>query len=209
MLLRFYSRRFVACTLGWSDGIIVPAVVLNTVSTALTSVAISYGLGRRTVHIPLENFSSVLYYSAIVRPISIVAYCLPKKTVVRFIISLTGSLRRGVWFLWTAIAILSGPPALAFIMYLAQCDPPSHLGHPLEPTNCCPDKVLDSMTYSVGCEFSPSSAWLRYTTDFCFTARSAFTDLVLAVFPIILFRTLQIKTSKKISVMIIMGLGFL
>jgi len=40
-------------------------------------------------------------------------------------------------------------------------------------------------------------------------AWSAFTDLVLAVFPAILLRNLQIKTSKKISIMVIMGLGFL
>jgi hypothetical protein len=157
MLLRLYSRRFVTRTLDWTDGIIVVAVLLNMIGVALTSVAISYGLGRHTVYIPLENVSPALYYGAIVRPVSITAYCLPKMSVVMLVISLMGTRKRGVWFLWTVIAILFVTSALAWIFYYAQCDPPNHLWHPLESADCYPDKVLDSITYTAGCELSPYS----------------------------------------------------
>jgi hypothetical protein len=39
-------------------------------------------------------------------------------------------------------------------------------------------------------------------------AWSAFTDLILATYPTVLLWNLQMKPSKKISVMAIMGLGF-
>lgn len=46
-------------------------------------------------------------------------------------------------------------------------------------------------------------------TTLPFVAWSAFTDFILAVFPITVFWNLQMKWSKKISVMLLMGLGFL
>jgi hypothetical protein len=72
MLLRLYSRRFVTRIQAWSDGIIVVVVILGMVSAALTNIAISYGLGRYTILVPLENVSPA-FYGAIFWPISIVS----------------------------------------------------------------------------------------------------------------------------------------
>lgn len=45
----------------------------------------------------------------------------------------------------------------------------------------------------------------------CFKRKawSAFTDLVLAVFPVTVFWNLQMKKSRKIAIITLMGLGFL
>jgi hypothetical protein len=152
ILLRVCSRLFVTRSLGWSDGIIVLAGILNIISVALTSVAISYGLGRHNVHIPIENVVPTLYYGAILRPIGITAYCLPKLSVVTLLIGLMGPVRRGVWFLWLVIAILFITSALSFILLFAQCNPPDHLWHPFDEAECFPDYILDAVTYAAGCE---------------------------------------------------------
>jgi hypothetical protein len=157
MLLRLYSRKFVTRTLDWSDGIIVFAVLLYTTAAVFLSISISYGFGKHAVHIPLENVAPTLYYSAIAQPLGIGAYCLPKMSVVVLIISLMGTRKRGVWFLWTVIVILFVTSALACIFYFTQCDRPNHLWHPLESAGCYPDKVLDSIIYTAGCALSPYS----------------------------------------------------
>jgi hypothetical protein len=72
MLLHLYSRRFITRTQDWNHGTIIAAVMLDMVSTALTSVAIS-GLGRYTVHVPLENVLPASYYGTILQPINIVS----------------------------------------------------------------------------------------------------------------------------------------
>ncbi|KAF2874398.1 hypothetical protein BDV95DRAFT_331647 [Massariosphaeria phaeospora] len=189
VFLRLYSRYFVTQSLGWSDAIIVVAMILNIVTVSLGTVAISYGFGRHFVHIPPENITPTLYYGTVVQPIGIAAYCLPKLSVAILIVGLMGGThRRGVWFLWFVIVILFLTFCLSFIMLFTQCDPFDHLWHPLEPADCVAPNVLNAIAYVIG-------SW------------SAFTDLVLAVFPVILLRNLQIKTSKKISIMAIMGLG--
>lgn len=155
VLLRLYSRHYITRTLGWSDAIIVVAAILNIIATALASVAISYGIGKHVMYIPLENVTPTLFWGAVVRPISITSYCLPKLSVVILIISLMGTRKRGVWFLWTVIVILFITSALSFIMLFAQCNPPDHLWHPFEEADCYPDAVLDGITYLAGCEYTP------------------------------------------------------
>ncbi|CAI6334213.1 unnamed protein product [Periconia digitata] len=189
VLLRLYSRHFITRTLGWSDAIIVFAQVLNIIATALATVSVHYGTGRHAVHIPLENIEPALFYGAIVRPFSITSYILPKLSVALLIISLMGTQKTGVWFLWSVIVVLFITSILSFIMLFAQCNPPDHIWKPMEPAMCYPTIVLDSITYVAG-------SW------------SAFTDLILAVYPVWILRNLQVKKSKKISIMIIMGLGF-
>ncbi|KAF2676553.1 hypothetical protein K458DRAFT_379793 [Lentithecium fluviatile CBS 122367] len=189
ILLRLYSRYFITRTLGWSDAIILVAGILNVIFNAMTTVAISYGMGRHSAHIPLQNVTPALYYSTVVQPIGITAFCLPKMSVVILLISLMGTRKQGVWFLWSIIVILFITNAVASIVLFAQCDPPDHLWHPFEPADCLPPQVLDGVATLAG-------AW------------SAFTDLVLAVFPIILLRNIQVPMSKKIKIMMIMGLGF-
>jgi hypothetical protein len=157
MLLRLYSRKFVTRTLDWSDGIIVFAVLLYTIAAVFLSISISYGFGKHAVHIPLENVAPTLYYSAIAQPLGIGAYCLPKMSVVMLIISLMGTRKRGVWFLWTVIVILFVTSATTAIFRFAQCNPPNHLWHPFEPANCYPDKVLDIISYIAVCEPFPIS----------------------------------------------------
>lgn len=114
---------------------------------------IVHGATRNSPSSGLSTCSQpTLYYSAILRPIGITAYCLPKLSVVILLIGLMGPVRRGVWFLWLVIAILFITSALSFILLFAQCNPPDHLWHPFDEAECFPDYILDAVTYVAGCE---------------------------------------------------------
>ncbi|KAI0400708.1 hypothetical protein F4802DRAFT_583700 [Xylaria palmicola] len=189
VLLRLYSRLFVIRSLWWDDAIIVLSAVLNIIATALGSVSIHYGIGRHMHYIPPDDISPTLYYSALAQPIGIAAYCFPKLAVIMFIVRLMGTAKRGVWFLYAVIAILFIVSTVAFVLLFLQCNPPDHLWHPFSPANCLPPYVLVNATYVAG-------SW------------SAFTDGVLAVFPITFLWNLQLQRSRKVSIMLVMGLGF-
>lgn len=150
--LRICSRVFILRSPGWDDFIIVIAALLNIVTMSLSTVAVSHGLGRHVYYLSQEQIMHTLYYSTILQPIGIAAYCLPKLAVVILIISLMGTTKRGVFALHSVIAIFFITSALSAIMIFAQCNPPNHLWHPWEPAKCLPSYVLKNVSYVGGCK---------------------------------------------------------
>lgn len=150
--LRICSKVFILRSPGWDDLIIVIAALLNIVTMSLSTVAVSHGLGRHIYYLSQEQIMHTLYYSTILQPIGIAAYCLPKLAVVILIISLIDTTKRGVFALYSVIAILFVTSALFAIMLFAQCNPPNHLWHPWEPAKCLPSYVLKNVTYVGGCK---------------------------------------------------------
>lgn len=148
--LRICSRVFILRSPGWDDFIIVIAALLNLVTMSLSTVAVSHGLGRHIYYLSQEQIMHTLYYATILQPIGIAAYCLPKLAVVILIISLMGTTKRGVFALYSVIAILFITSALCAVMLFAQCNPPNHLWHPWESAKCLPSYVLKNVTYTGG-----------------------------------------------------------
>jgi hypothetical protein len=154
VLLRLGSRKFLTRTLDWSDAIIVVSQILQIASIALASTAINYGAGRHVVHIRPENITLALYYSNILQPVGIPAFCLPKISVAILIVSLMGPEKKGAWFLYFTTTMVFVLGALSGIMLFAQCDPPTHLWNPFEPAECYPPMILIYISYVAGGELS-------------------------------------------------------
>ncbi|KAI1775115.1 hypothetical protein F4818DRAFT_417877 [Hypoxylon cercidicola] len=190
--LRLYSRGVITRSLGWDDGVIVLAVVMNIITCALSSVAIASGFGRHIWHLAEEDLVRALYYTAIERPPGILAYCLPKLSIVTLLCSLMGKAKSRVWFwiLHGMIVVLFVTSILSFVLFFVRCSPVSALWDPSTPAQCFDPSILDVVTYISG-------SW------------SAFVDLVLASFPIYLLWNLQMKRQRKVTVMVLMALGFL
>ncbi|KAK2603347.1 hypothetical protein N8I77_009811 [Diaporthe amygdali] len=202
VVLRIYSRLFITRSPGWDDAILVFAAVFKIINTALNTVSVSYGIGRHVYYLSDDDIVDTLYYESILRPIGIAAIFLPKLAVVILIIRLMGTAKRGVWCLYSVIGILFITFALAIILFFAQCSPADHLWHPFSPADCFPSYVIDGSAYVA----AYMEAWKLIS--FIFGAWSAFTDFVLAVFPATILWNLQMKRSKNISIMLLMGLGF-
>jgi hypothetical protein len=153
--LRIHNRLFVTLSPVWDDAIIVFAAILNLITVALNTIAISHGIGRHIYYLSNDDIVNTLYYRAILRPLGIIAYCLPKLAVVILVIQLMVTQRRGIWFLYSIIAVLFVTPGLSIVLLFAQCDPPDHFWHPLSPAHCIPNHVLDAVSYVGGCEYLP------------------------------------------------------
>ncbi|KAI2638019.1 hypothetical protein GGS26DRAFT_588389 [Hypomontagnella submonticulosa] len=112
--LRIYSRLFTARPFDWDDAVIILAAIINILTMSLNSVAIAHGTGRHIQYLTSDEIISCLYYLRIEVPSSILAYCLPKLSVVIFLVKLMGPLhQRSAWFLYSVIAVLFTLP-LAF-----------------------------------------------------------------------------------------------
>jgi hypothetical protein len=65
--------------------------ILNITGVAITSAAVTYGLGRHIAFVNPDQVSKILHLVAVMQPIGIVAYCLPKLSIVIFLRKLVGS----------------------------------------------------------------------------------------------------------------------
>jgi len=151
--LRIYTRIRITQSAGWDDILIVVGAILNILTVALTSVAIHYGLGRHIYFLTPDEITNSLKFSAIIQPLGVSSYCIPKFAVAVLIIRLLGLEKRGAYFLYSVIVILFITSGLPVIYLFAQCDPPDHFWHPMLPANCSPPYVLLRMTYVAGGEY--------------------------------------------------------
>lgn len=148
-LLRLYTKVFIIKMPQWDDWILLFAVIINIVAAALSSVIIHSGLGRHIYYLTADEVTNVLFYSGLSQPFGIFAFCVPKLAVVILIIRLMGTEKKGVYFLYSLIAVLFILNALAAIFFFVQCDPPSHMWHPTEPgAHCWPASVWTNVSYA-------------------------------------------------------------
>ena len=150
--LRLCSRKWITHSVGWDDALIVIATILQISTISLSSTAVAHGNGRHIYYLSNDQIMKMLYYSVILQPIGIAAFCLPKLSVVILIMGLMGPQRREsrVWFLYAIITMQFITSALSAIMLFAQSNPPNHLWHPFSPGNGLPDHVLDNITIVAG-----------------------------------------------------------
>ncbi|KAI1130640.1 hypothetical protein F5Y10DRAFT_111672 [Nemania abortiva] len=191
VVLRLYSRIFVIRRPGWDDAIVGFAALLNIPTRVLISIAIAHGLGRHVYYLSGEDLHIILFYNPILETLGIAAFCLPKLAVVILIRMLMGTTaKRGIWFLYFIIAVLFMMVVPVIVIIFLECNPPGRVLHPFSSsTRCVPTRYYDVVNTLCG-------AW------------SAFTDLALAASPAFLLRNLQMKLSRKITVILIMAFGF-
>ncbi|TRX89967.1 hypothetical protein FHL15_009068 [Xylaria flabelliformis] len=189
VLLRIYSRIFIIRRPGWDDAIVGFAALLNISARALISVSVAHGLGRHIYYLSSKDTYIIIYYNPIFATLGIVAYCLPKLAIVILIRNLMGTAKRGIWLLYGVITVLFITTALSIIIVLLECNPPGQVLHPFSSTRCVPTRVFNIVNTLAG-------AW------------SAFTDLTLAISPAFFLWNLQMKLSRKITVILIMAFGF-
>ncbi|KAI0097922.1 hypothetical protein GGR51DRAFT_455648 [Nemania sp. FL0031] len=192
VVLRLYSRIYIIQRPGWDDAIVGFAALLNISSRALISVGVAHGLGRHINYLSSEDTYVITYLNPILETIGILAFFLPKLAIAILIKKLMGRATHGIWFLYGVVTVLFAMGVPCIIIIFLECNPPGEILHPF------------SSTLSVPCV--PVHACIIFNT--LTSAWSAFTDLVLAVSPAFFLWNLRMKASRKLTVILIMALGF-
>ena len=155
---------------------------------------IQLGGGHHVVYIDPTQVPTILLLNQVVPPFSIFSQVFAKTSITILwtrLMSPDDSGRK--LFLWINLAVLWSISIVSTITTYVQCSPPSLLwtGTPAElAQNCWDPKTYTDIAVAQG-------------------AYSAFTDFLLALFPIVIVWKLQMSLTRKLSMCLLMGFGVL
>ncbi|KAL4936042.1 hypothetical protein BDV06DRAFT_228249 [Aspergillus oleicola] len=189
--LRLYSRVVLTRRRGWDDFFIAFSLANAIVCSALAQVGVSYGLGKHISDIPDPgDQKNAIKYTVIAPNFSVVSTTTGKISVAIFLFRLMGQSAKlwQKWFLYILTVVSIAWNVLAIIVIIGFCRPAKKIWIPDTPGSC----------------FSLELQLVGGTSQAAF---NAFADLALALFPVVIFRKVQLHVLKKIGIIAILGAG--
>ncbi|KAF3385187.1 hypothetical protein F1880_001821 [Penicillium rolfsii] len=179
---------------GWDDFFIFFSMALSVIATAFVSYSVTQGLGRHAAAVVaqhgMEGYERSAYWQIIAYPFNIGAFSFPNISIAILIVNLLDPNPLRARLLYAMVILQVVIAMISVFLVFFQCNPTAMLWNPTLNGKCWSPDIFNGFSYWV-------SAW------------TTFTDIVLAVVPIMAFWKLHMRTSTKISVCIMMGLTML
>ncbi|KAL3711016.1 hypothetical protein TMatcc_004813 [Talaromyces marneffei ATCC 18224] len=193
--LKLFARGHVAKDLGWDDFFIFVAMAFSIIATALVSYAVTLGLGRHSAAVVaehgMERYDSAAKWQIVGFLIDAGSFSFPNISIAILIHKILdpNKFRTISLYILTVLQVVFA--MISVVLVFVQCKPTGILWDPrlLAEGSCDPD-LFNDFTYWVS----------AYTT---------LTDIILAVVPVTVFWKLQMRTSTKVAVCIMMSLTLL
>ncbi|KAK0710755.1 hypothetical protein B0H67DRAFT_539651 [Lasiosphaeris hirsuta] len=187
MILRFGSKARYQKKFGLDDFLLSVSWLCLVTYSAITVVAVSYGIGRRRALIPPESLVIALKLLYIGRFFGIIALAISKSSFAVTLLHLArGAWQRGV--IWFVIISLNLVMWLCGLSLFFQCMPVQKVWISETPGTCWESRVQVNIGIGAG-------------------AYSSAMDFTLALFPVFLIWDLQMGNREKLGVVIAMSLG--
>ncbi|CAK42146.1 uncharacterized protein An14g05850 [Aspergillus niger] len=213
--IRLYTRLILTRKAGWDDFFIVLSLVsypcksllYNTsanpdgawmqlsaiVCSGLAQTGVHYGLGKHMADISNAEWKIEAFKYTVIAPnFSMVSTTTGKLSVAVFLLRLMGQTASPAkrWFLYIFSIISVAWNVLAIVAIMGYCRPAEKIWRPEVPGSCF------SLKFQLIAGISQASF-------------NAFADLTLALFPIIIFWSVQLPWKMKLGVIAVMGAGIL
>lgn len=186
VIAKFYTKARVLHKTGVDDALVVLSMILALICTSLFTADVHLGMGRHAQQLDQVKLVSTVRLNFIANPFGIMAYSLPNISVaivLNHIIAPSRYFRLAIYVIAIAQSIIA---AISCILLFAQCTPSEHLWNPTVSATCMSPSVITNYSYFVG-------------------AYSAFTDIFLAIVPVMVFWKLQLKIKTKIGLCLLMS----
>lgn len=192
---------------------------------------VHYGVGRHAAYISPPQLVKAVQWIWLSTPFSTMSACFGKISISLLILRMINRNRSYTIFLWTLIFLLFVINLLLTIITFSQCTPASWLWDQLNPAlagysgSCWHPNIQKNYGYFQGGMICSSLSYsFRSYGHLCnrpvlplesanhLTIRkafSAFSDLLLAVFPILIIKDLKIQLRLKIGLCCVMSLGII
>ena len=138
---------------------------------------------------------------------TIVSEMFTKISICFFLLRLFTTHKRWRWFIYSIVFFIVAINSSSTVITIAQCRPISKIWDPSVPGSCWSPYVRVANSYYQGGQ--PSDFALLETKLIFHKAASAFSDLLLAMLPIVFLWDIQITFKVKIGICCLMGLGVL
>lgn len=191
---RFYTRSRIICKIGLDDWTMLFAVVLAIITTVIVTLEVHYGVGRHAAYLTVPHLVKAVQMIWLTAPFSTMSACFGKISIALLLMRIDDRNRSYRIFLWCLIVLLFVVNLLLTIITFAQCTPVYFLWDRLAEPN---------VSYHGSC-WNPN---VQKNYGYFQGAFSSFSDLVLALFPILIVWKLQMETRLKIGLAGVMGLG--
>ncbi|KAI1398358.1 hypothetical protein F4819DRAFT_468703 [Hypoxylon fuscum] len=191
LAMRMYVRAVIVKKIGWDDWNMVVAVVLAIVTDVIVTLMVHHGVGRHALYLEEDQRVNAVYMIWLSVPFSPGSAAFGKVSIALFLKRLINRNRWQEAFLWILIFLLFAVNLVLVIVTFAQCTPVTFLW----------DRVK---TASQGTCWSPT---VQQYYGYFQGAFSAWSDLVLALFPTLIIWNLQIPRKTKIGIGCLMSLG--
>ncbi|KAI2851435.1 hypothetical protein CBS12448_8518 [Aspergillus niger] len=191
--IRLYTRLILTRKAGWDDFFIVLSLLSAIVCSGLAQTGVHYGLGKHMADISNAEWKIEAFKYTVIAPnFSMVSTTTGKLSVAVFLLRLMGQTASPAkrWFLYIFSIISVAWNVLAIVAIMGYCRPAEKIWRPEVPGSCF------SLKFQLIAGISQASF-------------NAFADLTLALFPIIIFWSVQLPWKMKLGVIAVMGAGIL
>ncbi|KAF9871286.1 hypothetical protein CkaCkLH20_11207 [Colletotrichum karsti] len=188
VLGRVYVRGRIMRKFHSDDWFIILGQICGYISTALSTVAVSYGNGRHMTLLSTEQQQGAILWTTAAFCPGIMSFGLPKMAVVSLLTRLMNPGKYHKWFLWWMAIWCQLTLFVTAGLLLGRCMPARSLWDFSVPGTCFDVSILVNFCIYAG-------------------AFSAFVDVYLAVYPAIVLFSLQMSTKKKIALSCALGIG--
>ncbi|KAK0624997.1 hypothetical protein B0T17DRAFT_466531, partial [Bombardia bombarda] len=197
---RIYTRARIVRKMGWDDWTMIVATILAVVASAIVTMEVHYGVGKHAAYIPPPDLIKAVKWIWLSAPFSTMSACFGKISIALLIMRINGNRNKPYTiFLWVLIVLLFIINLLLSIITFAQCTPVYWLWEQLNP--------ISAMQGGGG-----GSCWdpnIQKNYGYFQGAFSALSDLILALFPILIIKNLKLDLKVKIGLCAVMGLGII
>ncbi|GAQ42657.1 hypothetical protein AKAW_08778 [Aspergillus niger] len=191
--IRLHTRLILTRKAGWDDFFIVLSLLSAVVCSGLAQTGVHYGLGKHMADISNGEWKIEAFKYTVIAPnFSMVSTTTGKLSVAVFLLRLMGQTASPAkrWFLYIFSVIFIAWNVLAIIAIMGYCRPAEKIWRPEVPGSCF------SLKFQLIAGISQASF-------------NAFADLTLALFPVIIFWSVQLPWKMKLGVIAVMGAGIL
>ncbi|KAK0610914.1 hypothetical protein B0T14DRAFT_413473, partial [Immersiella caudata] len=186
--LRMFVRIKIVKNVGWDDHTIVGASLLAILVMIFEIISVSYGNGRHMYYLSSSSIIQASKWSRATTPPNLAACALARISLCLFFLRIVERRRGFTIFLWVLITLNVLVNIMSITRLLASC-------RPLE-------KLWD---HTVAGECWPTST--AFITSMIQSVVSIATDWLIALFPVVIVRKLNMARRTKVVLVVLMGMG--
>jgi hypothetical protein len=187
--LRLYVRLRVYERLLRDDYWLLGALFCGTLSAALATIAVNNGNGQHMPSLSYEQQSATVMWTTATFCPGIMFFGLPKVAIVILLVRLLDPSKWIRRMFWIMLSINQAAHITLIGLLLGRCNPPAHMWDPRNVAgDCLPEDVVVNFAL--------------FTAAF-----SAFIDVALAVYPVLILIQTPMMGRRKLGLCIVLGTG--
>ncbi|RHZ46515.1 uncharacterized protein CDV56_103809 [Aspergillus thermomutatus] len=208
--LRFWVRARILRSCGWDDAFILLALICATVNTALVSLSIRHGTGRHMDDLSRTQQIASAKFQLLSQGFHVMSTNWGKVSVALFLVRIISEVKQHKRAMYAGMIILSVINIVGVYSIYGQCTPTAKTWDSSIEGSCWPPNAQRNYAFFQGCKHDLHGLYHWSFADLePAVASSAFSDLVLAVYPLLTIRNLQMATKVKFGLGFVLSLGFI